>query len=59
MTFTDLVNFFVGKKTFIIAVVAILYGFFYKDQNAIWIGLSAMGLKIGQNEATKQIIAGQ
>ena len=59
MTLQNILDFFVGKKTYIIGTIAILYGFFFNDPNAIWIGLTAWGLKAGHNENTKQIIDGQ
>ena len=57
MSIQDIINFFVGKKTYIIGTVAILYGIFYNDPNAVWIGLAAWGLKAGQSESAAQVIS--
>lgn len=40
-------NFLHGKKTYILALLAIIYGFVYGDNNAIITGLIAMGLRNG------------
>ena len=57
MSVTQIINFLKGKKTYAIALVAIVYGFFYKDMNAIIVGLTACGLRSGlSTEVAKMVV---
>jgi len=42
-----IVSFLEGKKTYIFGAIAIVYGFLYKDANAVFIGLTACGIRSG------------
>lgn len=49
-------DFLKGKKTYLVALLAIAYGYYYKDPNAILIGLSAAGIRNGiSTEITKML----
>jgi hypothetical protein len=38
-------NFFIGKRTYIVGALALSYGWYFKDPQAIFVGLGLFGLR--------------
>jgi hypothetical protein len=57
--FTATLDFLKGKKTYIVGIVAIAYGILFKDSNAIFIGLTACGLRAGVSTEIANIAVGK
>lgn len=53
---TKILNFLKGKKTFIVGICAIIYGFYVKDPSTIIIGSGFIGLRQGLLSLEQQIV---
>lgn len=38
-------NFFVGKRTYLVGALALAYGYYFKDPQAIFVGLGLFGIR--------------
>jgi hypothetical protein len=54
---TKVVEFINGKKTYIVAIAALVWGFYQGDSETILLGLGLIGLRNGiTNELTKVLV---
>jgi len=45
--FEDIWEFLKGKKTYVIGVAAVIYGYYVNDKDALLLGLGLLGLRHG------------